>query len=226
MGDVSGPATGARAGPARLAVICGMAAEAEALGPWRRDPRLAIAISGARPDRAEAETARLLDEGCAMAISFGVAGGLDPALRPGDPLLCGAVVEEGGPRADPDGAALLGVEAVVLDPSEKRRLFEATGAQAVDMETHRVARAARARGRSWRAIRAVGDPAERALPALAAEALDANGRPRIGHVLARLLRQPGQLPALLSVKRDTDAALATLRRLAEAELPTLLESKR
>lgn len=219
MGDVSGPA----AHPARVAVICGMAAEVDALGPWRADPRIAAAVSGARPERAEAETARLLDAGCVCAVSFGVAGGLDPALRPGDPLICEAVVEIGAAPPKPGAAPfLLGVDAVVLDPIEKARLFAETGASAVDMETHRVARAAAARSRRWLAIRAVGDPADRALPALAADALDDQGRPRVGRVALRLMARPGQLPAMLRVKRDTDAALQTLRRLADEALPKLL----
>lgn len=230
MGDVTRGGAGA-AGEIRLAVICGMAAEADALGAWRDHPRISVAVSGARPDAAEAETARLLAEGCSLAVSFGVAGGLDPARRPGDPLICAHVVElglgrDGPPPVPPSGAAaapfLLGSDEVILDPADKARLFRETGAAAVDMETHRVARAATARGRRWLALRAVGDPAERALPALAADALDAAGRPRIGRVVLRLVARPGQLPAMLQVKRDTDAALRTLRRLADEELPRLL----
>ena len=71
-------------------IVCGMVSEARALGRWADDPRIAIAVSGARPGRAEAR--RLVAEGCRALISWGVAGGLDPALVPGE------VVAEDGAR--------------------------------------------------------------------------------------------------------------------------------
>ena len=65
-------------------------------------------------------------------------------------------------------------------------------------------------------MRAVSDPACRALPKVAAGALDADGRPRIASVLAGVLRSPADLPALVSAARDSRAALAALRNAADA----------
>jgi hypothetical protein len=42
-------------------------------------------------------------------------------------------------------------------------------------------------------------------------------------VVAGLLRRPGDLAALLRVKRDTDAALASLAGIAGKVLPVMLE---
>lgn len=194
-----------------------MRSELRSLGKLADDPRLAIAVSGARPDRAEAEARRLMAEGCTSLVSWGIAGALDPALAAGM-LLIGGSVRDGGetrPLAG-DGPRLLGSELPVISAGEKARLYRETGAVAVDMETHRLART----GLPVHAIRAIADPADRALPPLVGDALDAEGRPRIGRVIAGLVRRPGDLPALLRLRRDTAAALRALsgegrERLAE-----------
>jgi hypothetical protein len=87
--------------------------------------------------------------------------------------------------------------------AEKATLFQRTGAVAVDMESHRIARVAAESGAGLPAlaIRAIGDPAGRALPALAATALGEDGRPRVGPVAAGLMRRPGDLAALLRWRR-------------------------
>ncbi len=221
-----------------------MVSEVQALGRWANDPRIGIGISGARPGRAEAEARRLAAEGCRALLSWGVAGGLAPALVPGDLVIPAEVVaEDGGSwpvsaelcaavaasvpsplrgEGQGGGGRHLGVDRMVLSAAEKTALFERTGAVALDMESHRVALVAAAAGLPVVAVRAVGDPAGRALPALAAQALGEGGRPRIGPVVAGLLRRPGDLAALLRVKRDTEVALAALAGVAETLVPAIL----
>ena len=230
-----------------LGIVCGMVSEVQALGRWANDPRIGVAVSGARPGRAEAEARRLVAGGCRALLSWGVAGGLDPALAPGDLVLPAEVVAEDGGRlplshtviARLDRAirtaemprpsrgmrepgAILGLDRMVLTVAEKADLYERTGAVAVDMESHRVALVAAAAGLPALSVRVIGDPAGRALPALAARALGEDGRPRIGPVVMGLLRRPGDLGALLRVKRDTDAALARLAAVAETLIPAIL----
>jgi len=237
-----------------VGIVCGMVSEVRALGRWADDPRIAIAVSGARPERAEAEARRLVAEGCRALMSWGVAGGLDPALAPGELVIPGAVVAEDGgswpasqtviarldraiqtaemPRSSrgmtgtsrgmTGKGAILGLDRMVLTVAEKAALFERSGAVAIDMESHRVALVAAAAGLPFLAVRAIGDPAGRALPALAARALGEDGRPRIGPVVAGLLRRPGDLGALLRVRRDTAAALASLAGIAEALIAAML----
>ncbi len=230
-----------------LGIVCGMVSEVRALGRWANDPRIAIAVSGARPGRAEAEARRLVAEGCRALLRWGVAGGLDPALVPGDAVVPAEVVAEDGARfplshtviARLDRAiqsgemprssrgmtgsgAILGLNSMVLTVAEKADLYQRIGAVAVDMESHRVVRVAAAAGLPVLAVRTIGDPAGRTLPALAARALGEDGRLRIGPVVAGLLRRPGDLAALLRVKRDTDAALARLAAVAEALIPAIL----
>jgi hopanoid-associated phosphorylase len=235
---------------ARLGIVCGMAAEARALGRWARDPRVAIAVSGGRPDRAEAEACRLVEAGVGTLLSWGIAGALAPALRPGALIVPAEVVGPDGsvyglasPAHWSDAppsflgrageaavataaakVAIAGSETVLLDPTAKAALRARTGAVAVDMESHCVAAVAAGAGLACLAVRAISDPADRALPALAADALGPDGRPRIGAVIWGLLRRPGDLPALLAAGRDSRAALAALRGAADAVIGALLRS--
>lgn len=209
----------------RLGLICGMAVEARALP---RDPRIAVAITGARPERAAAAAAALIAAGCDRLVSFGVAGGLDPDLAPGTLVLPGSVVWPGGgcALATPwpgAGGICAGSDTMVLTAQEKSRLRAQTGGLCVDMETHRVAEVAAAAGVPVAAIRVVGDPAGRDLPDLVRGALGPDGHPRIGPVLRGLLRRPGQLPGLLRLRADTNLALARLAQ-AAGLLPLWLEA--
>lgn len=230
-----------------LGIVCGMVTEVRALGQWARDPRVLVAVSGARPGRAEAEARRLVAAGCQALLSWGVAGGLDPALVPGDLVVPAEVSAEDGacwgfsaklragilagvpsPRrgeGQGGGGRILGLDRMAATTAEKATLLQRTGAVAVDMESHRVARVAAEAGLPALAIRAIGDPAGRAPPALAATALGEDGRPRIGPVAAGLMRRPGDLAALLRIKRDTDAALAALAGAAYMAIAALLYAR-
>ncbi len=223
-------------------IVYGMASEVRALGRWADDPRIGIGISGARPGRAEAEARRLAAEGCRVLVSWGVAGGLDPALAPGKLVIPEAIVAEDGGRwpVAPDlraavaaglpsphriqggGMHLLGLDRMVPSAAEKAALHARTGAVAVDMESHRIALVAATAGLPVLAVRGIGDPAGRALPALAVRALGEDGRPRVGPVVAGLLRRPGDLGALLRVRRDTEAALRALAASADSIIAELL----
>lgn len=231
-----------------LGIICGMASEARALGRWAEDGLVQIGISGARPEQAESEANRLVEGGCRLLMSWGVAGGLDPEMKPGDLVVPAAVVDEGGgcwplshalgeavaaaipgARPAPDhgqGRVILGLDRLVLNPDDKTALFALTGAMTADMETHRVARVAAARQVPALAVRAVGDPIDCWVPQLASTALGENGEPRLGTVALGLLRRPWDLGALMRVKRETDAALEALGQIAEQALQRVIDALR
>ncbi len=229
-----------------LGIVCGMASEVRALGRWAEDARVRIGISGARPERAESEATRLVEEGCRLLLSWGVAGGLDPEMQPGDVVVPAAVVDESGgcwpfspelgeaaAAAMPSGfrwhghgqgRCILGLDRLVPSPDDKTALFALTGAMTADMETHRVAKVAAERQVPALAVRAVGDPIDCWVPQLAAEALGEDGVPRLGAVAMGLLRRPWDLGALMRVKRETDAALESLGRVAEQLVRRLLDA--
>ncbi len=164
--------------------------------------------------------------GCPGIISFGVAGGLAPDLRPGT-CVVGSAVLSGTDKmpisaewsrkllqAIPDAVPgmLLGVTAPVAHPDEKRALYLKTGAIAVDMESHIVAAVGLAHDLPVAAIRVITDPAKRALPASAVAAMRPNGTTNIGAMLRSVLKSPRELPALFQTALDARAARATLVR--------------
>lgn len=192
-----------------------MVSEVESLGPWAHDPRVLTAVSGADPDRAEAEARRLVARECTLLVSWGLAGGLAPELATGVVIEPDVVILPDGTRvgaglAGATGMSLLGSDRVVASPAEKAVLHASSGAVAVDMESHRLAGVARRSEIGLRVVRAISDPADRSLPSLAATALGPDGRPRIGRVLRGLLRRPHELPSLIAAGRDSQRALKAL----------------
>jgi len=114
----------------------------------------------------------------------------------------------------PHRAAIAGSDRILTSTDEKRELRQRTGATAVDMETHGVAWAAARRSLPFLVIRAVADPAERALPQSAVASLDGGGAVRPLATIAALTRDPRQIAALFGVAADTLTALAALWRFA------------
>lgn len=214
----------------RLGVVCGLKSERDAFraGAGTAADAALYGVSGARPAKAEAEAARLIAEGATLLVSFGLAGALDPTLKPGDLLLPEEVIAEAGDRWAADaaararlhracaasGAPLLGADAVIDTAAAKSALWSRTGAAAVDMESHRVAAAAAAAGVPVLIVRAVADPADRALPAAALDAVDEEGGVRVLATLAGVARRPADMAGLLALKGDSDAGLKTLREAA------------
>ena len=95
-------------------------------------------------------------------------------------------------------------------PAAKALLFASFGALAVDMESGAVAEACVRAGKPFAVLRAIADPAGRGIPALAMRGLGPEGETRPLAVAAGLLRRPGDLPALIRLGRDSQAALAAL----------------
>jgi hopanoid-associated phosphorylase len=162
-------------------------------------------------------------------ISFGVAGGLDPSLKPGDVVvatevlagdtrwLAGLALNEElvasvamGRRRVVRGS-LAGAEQVVSARALKAALHLETGAAAVDMESHIAAAYAAEAGLPFAALRVISDPATRALPALAMAALKPNGEIDLRKILSGVARNPMTLRALVSTGIDFNRALKSLR---------------
>jgi adenosylhomocysteine nucleosidase len=161
-------------------------------------------------------------------ISFGVAGGLDPVLRSGDVVIATEVVsresrwqalspsedslatlqDATGPRLVT--ATLAGSEDVVLGQASKAALRARTGAAAVDMESHIAAAFAEENDLPFAAVRVISDPASRALPRLAMDALKPDGQVDIWKVMRGIALNPTAIPALVSAGRDFNRALRSL----------------
>jgi adenosylhomocysteine nucleosidase len=184
-----------------------------------------VEAGGGTPAGAGAAARRLVERGATALVSFGLAGGLDPALRPGVVIVARDVLSDGA-RFVADvalGAAFGGITgqtvlagtAVVADAVAKRALFAATGAQVVDLESGAVVAVARAHGLPFAVVRAVCDPAERDLPPAALVALDPDGGIGLMAVLWSVARRPRQIAGLLAVGRDAFLARRGLVAMAE-----------
>ncbi|NOX94317.1 MAG: hypothetical protein GXP04_04255 [Alphaproteobacteria bacterium] len=127
----------------------------------------------------------------------------------------GLVTKDEGKRAPQDEVItgpLFGSDDIIESAGKKAALFQNHGCLAVDMESHGAARAAANAGVSFLAIRAVADPADRALPPAALGAIAPDGSTRMLATLGAAMRDPKQFPALLKLGADSGAALKTLRR--------------
>lgn len=207
-------------GASRVLVVCGMDFEARIAG----GPHSEV-VYGQRGAALDAAIERSI-HACAGIISFGVAGGLDPALGPGAVVIATSVRDETDGVSTPTDQAwvtalqetlpqavsgvIAGSDTAVVRLADKAALRDAGGALAVDMESHIAARVAHRYGLPFAACRVVIDPATRAVPPLAVAGMGSDGRTDVGAVMAGLLKAPWQLPALMRLGRDAAVAKASL----------------
>jgi adenosylhomocysteine nucleosidase len=205
-----------------ILAVTGLAFEARiAAGPGVRT----LAGGGDRARLAAALDAEVTDETVGL-LSFGIAGALDPAAVAGTWIVPDAVVtvNQRWPvdadwsealRQRLPGAwrgAIAGADVIAAAADAKRALHAATGACALDMESHVVAAFAAQRGIPFAVFRAIADPAASALAPAAIVAMRPDGTVNQGVVWFSLLRAPRQLPTLMRNARDTRAATRALSR--------------
>jgi len=180
---------------------------------------------------AAAGTWALITAGAQTILSWGFAGGLDPALRPGAVLLPSEILDTVGarvtvssswrrwlvehiaPRHGISSGALLTSPQSVGTVAAKAQLFKATRAVAVDMESFISAQIAQQRSMPFVAVRVVLDAAQDELPAAIIRTADQYGELQVARLLTELLRTPADLPALLRLAvrfRRADRTLAAL----------------
>lgn len=203
-----------------LGFVVGLAAEARIAARFGYP----VQAGGGTPEGAARAASRLVEQGVTALVSFGLAGGLDPVLRPGAVVVPDSIVLDGetfhanAELAEPFGGftghIVLAGRVVVADAAEKRRLHRTTHAHAIDLESGAVVRIALAARLPFIVVRAICDPAERNLPPAALVALDPAGRIGLLPVLRSVARHPGQIPDLLALARDAAYARRALAGLA------------
>lgn len=206
-----------------LGVVTGLRSEAKLIAglPVR------VISGGGRADVTRRKIDDLIAEGASGLISFGIGGGLDPALRTGDLVISATVIDAEGRHYTGSPAWL--ERALALVPScaaghvyasdrivetvaEKHRLFGTHNALLADMESHHVARAAERHGLPFLVIRAVSDTAVETLPAGLAAGVDEDGGTRILPILAGLVTGRLGLAAVMQAGRSAGKALQALKR--------------
>jgi len=223
---VSVGASGVVAGGRPLLIVTGLYSEARiAAGAG-----MTVICSSSDPNQLRAQLDGFDHANVRGIISFGIAGGLDPSLEPGDLVVADEVMAAGGRWATAAalsmslvegtnigrrkivGGTIVGAEEIIQHPREKIQLHKETGATAVDMESHIAAAYAASVGLPFAALRVINDPASRSLPALALNALKPNGDICPRKVLRGVARKPSVIPSLMRTAHDFNRAIATLRR--------------
>jgi adenosylhomocysteine nucleosidase len=184
--------------------------------PFRRAarafPHVAIGVSGVGRGLARAAAERLLRDPLPdLVIAAGFCGALVPRLRVGDVVTSPRIVT---------------VDHLVSDPSEKRRLAHAHGADAVDMESFAIAEVCAAKGIPFRAVRAVSDCVDTELSPELVRSLS-GGHVSVWKACAALAQKPSLLGEFLRLGRDTRLAARNLSAalceiLAEPATPNIL----
>ncbi len=225
-----------------LGIIAALAAEAKTLGRATvqgsvrrlRDGTL-VAISGMGAAAAQRAAHELAEQGVGALLSWGLAGGLDPALAAGDLVLPATVLSARGARMRvapewharlaasltpgfhvSNGALLTNLVAIARS-ADKAQTFRSTSAVAVDMESFAIAEAAANRHLPFAAVRVIVDTAADSLPHAVTAASRAGGVD-IARLLSELLRAPGDLGALLRLAARYRTAMRTLTLAGRAGL--------
>jgi adenosylhomocysteine nucleosidase len=225
-------------------VVAALPAEARALGPSMRSSdgdsfeELAslsgsrLAISGIGYEAAQAAARALVDAGVTALMTFGMAGGLDPALKAGSIVLPTELISPSGARfltcrswRERIAAAVSSLRAVtegnlltsalaIESVAAKAAAYQTSGAVAVDMESAAVAEVARAARLPFIAVRVIVDTAADVLPRAVVAASRA-GRVRTGRLVVGLLLAPAQIKPLIRLSQRYRAAIRSLRVIAE-----------
>src|SRR5262249_50941802 len=172
--------------------------------------------------------------GCHGILSFGIAGGLAPHLKPGSCVIARNIIAENGRYASDIGLAqslmgmvrgaaprrpalrdvsfgdIAGSDVPLASIHAKRRLHEKTGAVAVDMESHIAARIAVEHRVPFAAFRVITDPSDRALPPAALVATNIDGGIDFQAIMRSLMRHPRQGPTRFRLGLDSWAARQAL----------------
>jgi adenosylhomocysteine nucleosidase len=121
----------------------------------------------------------------------------------------------------PNKLTLLTVNDVVESPEQKRKLFEQTGAELVDMETFAVAEVCRLREVPFLSIRVILDAAEDRIPKDITKILESMGKGASrfsGAILGSLWSRPSVVRDLVSLKRRAFTATERLAKFVALEL--------
>jgi hopanoid-associated phosphorylase len=209
---------------ANVLIVCGLKREAAILGGPGR-----TTLCG-DPPRLRARLAEAASLRPSLVVSWGLCGGLDPKLRPGD-LILGAEVVSNRASIRTDEAVtaslaerlagagarvvverLAASDAPIVTAAAKADLRRATEAAGVDMESLIAGQYALIHRAPFAIVRAVADPAERDLPPLALRALDSHGAIDAQAVIRELIRSPVQFASLRALAADSRAAFQALKR--------------
>lgn len=195
-----------------ILIACGLVREAKLLG----GPGIVCVPGGGNATALEAALEAQV-AGATMILSSGIAGALDPALKAGDIVIGGDAASD-WLKILPGAhlGTVIGQDSIAATAAAKAALRQATGASAVDMETHVAARVAARHRLPLLVFRTISDTARETLPPAALVGMSPDGSMALGAVLRSLARRPWQLPALIRTGRNAEVAFRSLARVHDA----------
>lgn len=230
----------------KVGVVCALAAEARHLGPATRRHQASLAdgtllaVSGMGATAAARSARALVGAGAGALVSWGMAGGLDPALAAGTVFLPSEVISTDGAtvltaahwrerlresiatqRAHSAGSPVITRGRLLTSPkavgslADKATLFRQTGAAAVDMESLAIAEIANTHQLPFIAVRVIVDSAGDALPRAVTAAADSEGHLQVWRLMGALVRAPAELAPLIRLAQRYRAANRSLAAVAK-----------
>jgi len=144
-------------------------------------------------------------------LSVGLAGACDPALRVGDIVRAGVVIDgQTGERFENSRFdEVLVTTGTIASVSEKRKLRNANLADAVDMEASAVARLAQALGLEFHAIKAISDEADFEMGGLS-QFCGPDGHFREAAFALHVAARPALWRKAIALGRNSESALRSL----------------
>jgi adenosylhomocysteine nucleosidase len=172
---------------------------------------------------------RAAEEGCRGIVSYGLAGGLCPDLRSGDIVVGSEIVGPDGNIATDDlwsawllseiptavYGPIVGIDSPISARASRSELRLRSGALAVDMESHLIARLAAASGMRFVALRVVIDAADRNVPPTAIACVSSDGETSRWRLSRLLLARPSDALDVLKLSVDWWVARKALLNCSE-----------
>lgn len=173
-----------------------------------------ILLTGIGRRNAEKAIRKALESGLPRCVlSCGFAGGLNPELRAGDVIfsadksfLMSSALAAAGARA----ARFYCADRIASTAEEKQRLWQCTGADAVEMESEVIRAVCQEHHIPSATVRVISDAADEDLPLDFNRFLTVEHRLRRGKLALAVLKSPGKIAAMLTLQQRTRAAAQRL----------------
>lgn len=210
----------------RALIVCPLHFEADALRPLLPID-VEVQISGPGSSQIPQILAAWAARSRGPVILAGVAGALNPRIRPGTAFIATHARVDGefhpSPLASEDHPriAITSTPGAVATPAAKAALAAATGADLVDLESETFARGARNHALRWAIVRGVSDGPDDTLPLDIDHWTTPDGRTRTSLVFRSLALRPWSLPALWRLGTQSRAALTAAGPLITSILKSL-----
>lgn len=194
--------------------------------------RTLLAFSGTGPKNASQASQLLINRGAKRLISWGCAAALKTSLKPGDLVMPKTLVTENQQQLSitiawlnnvvdylsplkPNTGSLAESSSIVTESKEKKAIYKQSSAIAMDMESIAVAKTAVENNLPVLVIRTIADPATMSLPKAVSYAFNNQGDVVLGKLLWFLLVHPIELPALIRLGLNFNAAKNKLKLVAK-----------